>query len=111
MLRSCCVFILFCFFAINILTIETRSIPEQTIQSILNDPLHDNNRKLLHTFSSYRYRFEHSANFKTLQWTLKNLQVSGLCELCEWGAPLVSSFIHFGFSNLSFFIYTRFGYS
>jgi len=92
MLRSCCIIFLSCFFAINILKIETRSIPEDTIKSILNDPFSDNHRKLLHAFTGYRHRFEHSDNFKALRWSLRNLQASGLCDLCDVGAPLVSQF-------------------
>jgi hypothetical protein len=90
MLRSCCVFVLFYLFAIYLLTIDTRSVPEDTIQSILNDPLNDTHRQLLHAFTGYRHRFEQSGNFKTLRWTLK---INGLCELCDLGVPLVSLFV------------------
>jgi hypothetical protein len=83
-------FVLFCFFAINVLTIETRSIPENTLESILNDPFSDDHLKLLHAFSGYRHRFEQSSNFKAVRWSLSNVQVQGLCELCDLGAPLVS---------------------
>jgi len=106
----CYIVILFCFFAINILTIETRSIPEKTIESILNDPLSDDHRKLLHAFTGYRHRFEQSANFKALRWSLRNLKVDGLCDLCDLGAPAVSQFSRFEFQNLSFSFHDRFGY-
>ena len=90
MSRSCWVFVLFCFFAINILTNESRTIPEFTIESVLNDPLTDDHRKLLHAFTGYRHRFEHSANFKAIRWNAKNLKIPGLCDLCQLGEPVVS---------------------
>ncbi|CAF0993021.1 unnamed protein product [Rotaria sordida] len=89
MLRSCYIFVLFCFFTINILIIESRSISDDTIETILSDPLNDNHRKLLHTFTSYRHRFEQSANFKALRWTLGSQKTSGLCDLCDLGVPVI----------------------
>jgi len=97
MLRCFYLFVLFYFFTINVLTIETRSIPESNIESFLNDPFSDDHRKLLHAFTGYRHRLEQSANFKALRWSLGNLQASGLCDLCDIGAPLVSQFNHFDF--------------
>lgn len=100
MSRCCCLIVLLCFFGIHILTIETRSIPEDPIQSILNNPFSDDHRKLLHAFTGYRHRFEQSANFKAMRWSLENLEASGLCDLCDLGAPLVSELIDFEVSNL-----------
>ena len=59
--------------------------------AILNDPFSDDHRKLLHAFSGYRHRFEQSAHFKTLRRTLGDLRAAGVCDLCEIGAPFVSS--------------------
>jgi hypothetical protein len=97
MLRCWSVIVLFCIFAIEVLTVETRFIPEDNIITILNNPLSDDHRKLLHAFTGYRHRFEQSPNFKALRWSLGNLEDSGLCDLCDLGAPLVSEFIHFQF--------------
>jgi hypothetical protein len=95
MLRCGSVIVLFSIFAIEVLTIETRSIPEDNIIAILNDPLSDDHRKLLHAFTGYRHRFEQSPNFKALRWSLGNLKDSGLCDLCDLGAPVVSKFLDF----------------
>ena len=70
--------------------------------TILNDPLSDNHRKLLHAFTGYRHRFEQSPNFKALRWGLGNIQDSGVCDLCEIGAPVVSEFLDFQNENLFF---------
>ncbi len=93
MLRTDYGFCLFFLLATNLLTIDSRSILENTIESIEND----NHRKLSHAFTGYRHRFEQSANFKALRWNLRNIQIAGLCELCDLGVPLVSSFIDFRF--------------
>ena len=90
MLHSCCVFVLLYFFTIYFIRIDARSIPEETIESILSDPLSDTHRKLLHAFTGYHHRFEQSASFKALRWTLNDQQITGLCELCDLGVPLVS---------------------
>ena len=87
--------VLFYFFAIHILIIETRFIPEDTRKSFLNDLSNDDQQKLHHAFSGYRHRFGQSPNFKALRWSLESLQVSGQCELCEVAIPLVSLFIDF----------------
>ena len=91
MSRCACVIVLLCILSFQIITIESRSIPKQdSVASILSDPFSDDHRKLLHAFTGYRHRFEQSSNFKTLRWTLGNLQASGVCDLCILGAPLVS---------------------
>ncbi|CAF0924132.1 unnamed protein product [Rotaria sp. Silwood1] len=89
MSRSYYTFVLLCFFALNVIIIESRSISEDTIKSILSDPLNDDHRKLLHAFTGYRHRFEQSSNFKALRWTLGNQKMSGLCDLCDLGVPLI----------------------
>jgi hypothetical protein len=93
MLRTYYGFFLFFLLAINFLTIDSRSIFENNIESIVND----NHRKLSHAFTGYRHRFEQSANFKALRWNLRNIQIAGLCELCDLGVPLVSSCMDFQF--------------
>jgi hypothetical protein len=97
MSRSCCVFVLLCFFAIYVLTIETSIISDNTITSVLNNPLTDDHRKILHAFTGYHHRFEQSANFKALRWNVRNLQIAGLCELCQIGDPFVSLFVQYKF--------------
>jgi hypothetical protein len=109
MLQCWCGLVVFCFLAINVLTIETRSVREDYIKPILNDPLSDNHRKLLHAYTGYRHRFEHSPNFEALRWSLKDLEAPELCEFCERGTPIVSHFIHFGFRDLSS-LYDRLNY-
>jgi len=95
------IFVLFCLFAINVLTIETNPIHENKIESILNDPFNDDHRKILHAFTGYRHRFEQSANFKALRWNVRNFKASGLCELCQLGEPLVSFlFVHYKSNDL-----------
>ncbi|CAF1315960.1 unnamed protein product [Adineta ricciae] len=89
MLRSSCVFALVIFFAINILTLDARSVTQDLTESILKDPRNDDHRKLLHAFTGYRHRFEQSPNFKELRWNLRNLNIEGLCELCDLGVPVI----------------------
>jgi len=97
MLRTYYGLFLFFLLAINFLTIDSRSILENNIESIVNDPLNDNHRKVLHAFTGYRHRFEQSANFKALRWNLRNMQIAGLCDLCDLGVPLVSLCMVFQF--------------
>jgi hypothetical protein len=90
MSRSYYIFALVYLLVLLIETAESRSINHDTIQSILEDPFDDTHRKLLHAFTGYRHRFEQSPAFKTLRWALKDVEVTGLCELCDLGVPLVS---------------------
>ncbi|CAF4257182.1 unnamed protein product, partial [Rotaria sp. Silwood2] len=78
----------------------SRSISEDTIESILNDPLNDDHRKLLHAFTGYRHRFEQSANFKALRWALESQKTSGLCDLCDLGVPVVRLLLELNQTNL-----------
>ncbi|CAM2712972.1 unnamed protein product [Rotaria socialis] len=89
MSRNIYILTLFGFFAINVFTVQARSIPENSIKSILNDPLNDDHRKVLHAITGYRHRFEQSANFKALRWALRDEQTAGLCDLCDIGTPLI----------------------
>ena len=95
MLRCWSVIVLFCIVAINVLTVETAVLPKENILTILDNPLSDNHRKLLHAFTGFRHRFEQSPNFRSLRWSLGNIKDSGVCELCEIGAPVVSEFLDF----------------
>jgi hypothetical protein len=105
MLRCWSVIVLFCLVAIQVLAVETRvHLPEENVLTILNDPLSDNHRKLLHAFTGYRHRFEQSPNFKALRWGLGNIQDSGVCDLCEIGAPVVSEFLDFQNENLFLYV-------
>lgn len=93
MSRSFYILVVLGVFIINAFTIEARFIPEDTISSILNDPLSDEHRKTLHAITGYRHRFEQSANFKALRWAFRDGKASGLCDLCDIGVPLVSELI------------------
>ena len=90
MSRIYCIFGLVYLLSLFIQTIETRSIQHETIQSILEDPFDDTHRKLIHAFTGYRHRFEQSPAFKTLRWALKDVEATGLCDLCDLGVPLVN---------------------
>ena len=75
--------------AVLVPTIQTRSLPDFDFRETFVAPSTDDQRRLAHAFTGYRHRFEQSPHFRTVRWSLDNVQIAGLCELCELGAPLV----------------------
>ena len=82
-------FVLLSVAAVHVPTLETRSIPNDHLQETFVAPSTDDQRRLAHALTGYRHRFEQSPNFRALRWTLATVQITGLCELCELGAPFV----------------------
>jgi hypothetical protein len=84
-----CALVLISIAAVLAPTIQARSIPDDDLRETFVAPSTDDQRRLAHAFTGYRHRFEQSPHFRTLRWSLENVQIAGLCELCELGAPLV----------------------
>jgi hypothetical protein len=76
--------------AILFITINGRSIEhESSIELIVKNGL-SSNTKLTNTIASYRHRFEHSPNFKTLHWAFAQQSAPLYCDLCDVVIPAVS---------------------
>jgi hypothetical protein len=86
-------FLLFTFFIIQLITIDARSIYEDTANQSVNSPFKDEDRNLFTTLANYRHRFERSMNFKKLRWVFGNLNSTALCDACELLVPEVILFV------------------
>jgi len=85
-------FLLFTFFIIYLITIDARSIYEDTVSVSIDRPLNDADRNLFTTLAGYRHRFERSMNFKKLRWTFDNLNSKEICDGCDLLVPEVIRF-------------------
>ena len=97
MSRSHLIFVLVYCSVVLISTNNARSIVQDEEPSITTELREDDHRKLAHLFRGYRHRFEQSNNFKSLRWAVQSEQISGLCDLCDIGVPLVTSVFSFLF--------------
>jgi hypothetical protein len=85
--------LLFTFFIIYLITIDARSIYEDTANQSVNGPVKDGDRNLVNTLANYRHRFERSMNFKKLRWAVGNLNSKALCDACVLLVPEVILFV------------------
>jgi hypothetical protein len=85
--------ILFYFFTLYIITIDTRSINEKdTVELIVENIPIDYNRDTEILLANYRHRFDHSTNLKKLRWTLKHRYNKAYCTFCDLVVPVVRFF-------------------
>jgi hypothetical protein len=82
-------FLLFIFFTIYLITVDTRSIHEDTINRLIKDPFDQNDQNLFTTLANYRHRFERSMNFKKLRWAIGSLNNEAICDACDLLVPEV----------------------
>ena len=72
-------------------TTDARAIEENTLDQLETDSITENEDALM-TLNSYRHRFEHSKNIRTLRWMFQQHSNAGnvLCEMCDILLPIVS---------------------
>ena len=82
--------VVLCLLTIYVITIDTRSIPQNSVDLLVNtSPQDDETNLISNSISSYRHRLEHSTNIQTLRWSLRKLKTSELCEFCDLMVPVV----------------------
>ncbi len=82
-------FLLLSSFTLYLITIDARSVYDDTPNQSNNGPFNNDDRHLLTTLANYRHRFERSMNFKKLRWALGNLNSTALCDACDLLVPEV----------------------
>lgn len=90
--------VLLCFLTLYIITIDTRSINENhSVELVVDEISNDHNEQVDAIIANYRHRFEHSTNFKKLQWALKHRYNKAYCTFCDLVVPVVRLFTCFFF--------------
>ena len=83
-------YILLVLFVAIFITIDARSIQQDSDIELLVTNRVNADKKLSTIVANYRHRFEHSPSFKALRWTLSEQLNPPYCEFCDIFVPVVS---------------------